>query len=399
MDHDLGDDLGEVLARLRDAWMAGRPGREHCPAAWGDIINGSPGENAAIVALAGHAIRTIFRPMPGTPLVVRALLPRLTLPPVSEKLRPRLRRILAPKNAQATILRPLLNLLSARGTTIHPGDWLPGRRDDWVPPLYGPWLDWVNAGAPPRPAVSRRQARDANTEELATELAVLIEPGVTGLASQRVQIRFEPLKTAPQNARRKELLGLVNLGDLAKAIGTAEAALVETAPTGAADAIVAFAAMVAATGNEVVTRTLLTRVIEDPASPLAAISALVPRLEMDEIRAILPAVMRREEQPSLEQALAIAGAVLGEVSESALQSSPGYAALLELLDTVLSDPETKRPQAKIGLGTGLAGLGFLLDSTAAQGVIAHCVSAGLSSADPNLDILYLNTALKPEMPT
>jgi hypothetical protein len=51
------------------------------------------------------------------------------------------------------------------------------------------------------------------------------------------------------------------------------------------------------------------------------------------------------------------------------------------------------------LQTSLVNLGYLLEAAAAQDLIARCVAAGLSPADPRLDLLHLNAALKPEAST
>ena len=44
-------------------------------------------------------------------------------------------------------------------------------------------------------------------------------------------------------------------------------------------------------------------------------------------------------------------------------------------------------------------LGYLLDAPSAQELVAQCIAAGLSPADPKLELLHLNAALKPETPT
>jgi hypothetical protein len=134
-------ELEASLARVRSAWMAGRSALDHCPAEWRDAVADRHGE-AALAALAGHATSVLFRNVPGTPLEPRPLLPALALPVIAEPLRPRFRRILAAKGGPS-IERHLIDLIAARGYSVHPADWLPSPSDDWVPDLYVPWLDWV----------------------------------------------------------------------------------------------------------------------------------------------------------------------------------------------------------------------------------------------------------------
>ena len=136
-------ELEASLARVRSAWMAGRSALDHCPAEWRDAVADRHGE-AALAALTGHATTVLFRTAPATVLEPRPLLPALALPLMAEALRPRFRRILSAKSSQS-IERHLIDLITARGRSVHPADWLPSPTDDWVPDLYAPWLDWVRS--------------------------------------------------------------------------------------------------------------------------------------------------------------------------------------------------------------------------------------------------------------
>jgi hypothetical protein len=134
-------ELEASLARVRSAWMAGRSALDHCPAEWREAVADRHGE-AGLAALTGHATSVLFRTAPATVLEPRPLLPALVLPVMAEALRPRFRRILSAKNNQS-IERHLIDLITARGRSVHPADWLPLPTDDWVPDVYAPWLDWV----------------------------------------------------------------------------------------------------------------------------------------------------------------------------------------------------------------------------------------------------------------
>lgn len=143
-------DLESSLARMRDAWMAGRPALEHCPGEWRGAAEGADAE-CALAALAGHAAAVLFRPAPTSPPEPRPLLPRLARPTLPEPLRPQARRLLAARKGPAPAERPFIDFVAARGCVMHPADWTPAARDDWAPDAYAPWLDWIRGEDQPFP--------------------------------------------------------------------------------------------------------------------------------------------------------------------------------------------------------------------------------------------------------
>jgi hypothetical protein len=378
------DDLPDILARLRGAWMAGGLAQKHCPADWAATVGAGPGAELALAALAGHALQTVFRPVPSAPLGIREPLPALALPPAADALRPRIRRLLA---AHHGLLRPFLIFLAARGVSMHPADWLPAKREDRLPILYGPWAAWVNGGdALEKRAVKPRVADPA----LAAELAEMLVVATEGLLRRHKRLRIEKLKTAPQTARRLELFGLVPLSALAAALGVPETELVARAPAGAETGISAFTAAVAATGTQAQQRTLFAAILDDEDCPLAAARPVGPSLTRSETAAFLPRLLQREDSPGFELAVELAGEALGQASFAALAGAPGFAALSA------STGETENKATGMKLGAGLAALGLLAAPPAAQQIIEIYLGAGLSPADPKLDMLYLNTELTPE---
>ncbi len=380
------DALGQTLAQLRAAWMAGGLAQKHCPQDWAAVVGEGPGAELALAALAGQALQTALGPVPGAPLVAREKLPSLALPPAPDALRPRIRRLLA---AQRGMLRPLLLFLVTRGVSMHPADWLPAKREDRLPALYAPWAEWVNAGEAPAKAAPKPRAADA---ALAAELAAMLEVETTGLLRRHKRLSIAKLKTAPQNARRHELFGLVTLSALAVALALPEAELVARAPAGVDTGIGAFAAMVAATGTPAQCRSLFAAILQDRDCPLAAARPLVPSLTRAEAAALLPALLQREEAPGFELAVELAGEALGQASMAELAGAPGYAALRALAGA------TEDKAAAMNLGHGLTGLGLLAQAPAARALVEIFLAAGLSPADPKLDMLYLNIALNPEAP-
>lgn len=139
MTEALLDALGPVLTR----WTMGGAGAvAAAPPAWRDAL-GSDAQEAELrlLALSGQFLGTLALAEPSGDLRMRADLPRLSLPPVADPLRPLARRLLRPMADQAS-RRDLLDFLAARGWALHPGDWMPGQNDD-VPAVYAPWQDWI----------------------------------------------------------------------------------------------------------------------------------------------------------------------------------------------------------------------------------------------------------------
>jgi hypothetical protein len=359
-------ELADSLARMRNAWMVGRPALAHCPPAWRSAVGEGPAAEASLTALAGQASEIAFRPASASVIVQRPLLPKLALPSIPDGLRPRVRRVLALEKSGANAAEPLLLLLAARGYSIHPAEWMPDARDDWTPDLYAPWLSWagaetrvapeagltaetygdwpwaerraalsdlrrrdpagalaiIAAKAPSEPAERRAKLievldeglseadsnfleglssdRSDRVKEIArhllarlgkgvstaleAELAEMVEFGKTGLIARRRQLIMKKLKTAPMNARRRELFGLVSLAGLARALGADEMQLMEAPPAGEDDAIFAFIGMVAETGSSGARRALLDRALETRSWPLDYAAPLAQRLSEDERR-------------------------------------------------------------------------------------------------------------------
>lgn len=144
-------ELGAALGTLRGAWMAGRPAAEVAPAAWREVAGAGTKGELALAAIAGQALEVAFRLRPGSPPEERPPLPRLGLPVLSDSAREVARRLMASLRSEADKAR-LIGLLLARGRVMHPADWMPAPGDEWLPDVYGPWLDWlrgaVASGAP-----------------------------------------------------------------------------------------------------------------------------------------------------------------------------------------------------------------------------------------------------------
>jgi hypothetical protein len=469
-------DIETSLARIRSAWTAGGSALGLCPDDWRDAVSGEAAE-CAMIAIAGHASAVMFRPAPAMPIEPRPLLPALSLPIVPEAVRPRIRRVLTRK-AAAALERPLIELVTARGFSLHPADWMPTSRDEWVPDLYAPWLDWISGEGKSEPAsdltvetydqwswaerrveLAAMRKRDpavaraivaakaaaepaerrlklielletnlstedgeflaslatdrsdrvrglasaylarigwqTDVDALAAELAEMLEVQKVGLIKRRLQLAIKPLKTKPQNARRRELFALVSFKALARALQLDESQLLETAPTGTDEGVSDLVQMIAMTGSDQVRRQLLDRMADDTAFPFAHARPLGPRLSPDERRSILPLALARDTD-LFGTTLILMGGTLGEAPLSALVRSPGYAALETALASLADADDKSRPSIEATLETTLTRIALLADAAAAAEVIRRVTSRGLSAADPRLELLHINAALTQE---
>jgi hypothetical protein len=234
------------------------------------------------------------------------------------------------------------------------------------------------------------------SRELAQELAAMVDLGRIGLLKRRNQLTFKPLKTAPQEHRRRELLAAVTLAELAEALGVAEAGLVESLPVDQARIIGAFATMVVETASNEAWRALFDLTLQDAEAPLELAIILSRRADAGARSAMLAAVLARETAVSFDGSLTVAGDRLGAADGGPLARSAAYRALLDLAATSTSQAAGAPPPA---LATGLTNLGLLLDPAAARTVVDAFQAAGLSGADPRLDMLRLNIALARERVT
>jgi hypothetical protein len=242
-----------------------------------------------------------------------------------------------------------------------------------------------------------RLGHGAADADMAAELAAMVELSRTGLIRRRHQLRFKPPKTQAQGKRRNELLQLVPIADLARALGVAESAFSEAPPEGEALAVLQFVGQAAETGSDALRHALLEQLLETGGSPDLVVR-LGARLAPDVRAARLPAVMARETQPYFNTTLAFAGA-LGSAPQSALTASTGYHLLRSALKTSQSGSDSGRAGADAQLRVGLANLGLLLNADAAAALIQICTAGGIFASDPRLDLLHLNAALRPERPT
>ena len=240
-----------------------------------------------------------------------------------------------------------------------------------------------------------RLGRPVDADALATELADMLEVSRSEAPGQRAQLTINALKTPAQNARRRELFTLVSFAGLLRALRVTEGEILKTAPGGAPDGVEAFVQMVATTGSDRACRMLLDQMLDDAAFPLAHARSLGPRLKAEERRALQPRIMARDAE-AFGTTLALMGRALGEAPLPALLASPGYALLTSAVEAAHGEDDARRQPADALLETMLTRVALLADAPAALALLARLPAAGLSPADPRLDLLRFNAALIPE---
>ena len=113
---------------------------------------------------------------------------------------------------------------------------------------------------------------------------------------------------------------------------------------------------------------------------------------------MLPRIMKRDTEP-FEATLALMGRTLGEVPLSTLDTAPGYAALKNAAEAAFRGEDSERVDAAKTLETTLGNVALLIDAAGATELTQRLKLWGFSAADPSLDLLQLNAALKPETTT
>ncbi|PXA99920.1 hypothetical protein DMC47_00840 [Nostoc sp. 3335mG] len=199
------DALGPVLTR----WTMGGSATSHAPAVWSDALGIDAQEaELRLLALSGQFLGTLAIPQPAGDVHPRGDIPALARPPLVDALRPRARRLLKQMRDGQT-RRHLLDLVDARGWTLHPGDWMP-RPDEDVPAIYAPWQDWTATSG--SPSAAPEALSTTNWDDFApaarhAAFAVLRERDPV----QASQLLAERISGEPAD-RRVRLLELLSMG-------------------------------------------------------------------------------------------------------------------------------------------------------------------------------------------
>ncbi|MEL6234153.1 MAG: DUF5691 domain-containing protein [Pseudomonadota bacterium] len=188
-------DIAEDLAQIKGRWMIGGAALDRAPAAWQAVAGGDDEAELALLAIVGQATQLLYRPEPVDAQPAKRL-PRLSLPPLPDDLRPTFRRLLALIKPSGEEMTQILWLMASRGATVHPADWMPKAVDE-LPDVYAPWSDWRDraAGDPPEMLTSetweewmpaeRRLALTAMRRDDPAQALALIIAHAPGLAAEQ----------------------------------------------------------------------------------------------------------------------------------------------------------------------------------------------------------------------
>lgn len=248
-----------------------------------------------------------------------------------------------------------------------------------------------------RLAAARLAARlggGGDQTDAARELADMVRVERSGMLNRRTRLVFPPLKTAAQRSRRLELMRVVPLAALVRALDSAEGSLLQGAPDGGPAELQAFVQAVAETGSQDACERLFALLLEADGG-VGHVAPLADRVPEDRRVTALPQVIRSG-SALFEEAVAFAGPALGAVALRSIASAPAWIALQRALADARGGDEAARNAADTHLSLALPRLGLLLDRSSARTVVDLCTAEGLSPADPRLDLLHLNAALEPE---
>ena len=238
-----------------------------------------------------------------------------------------------------------------------------------------------------------RLGRAQESNELVAELAEFLKVGA-GVLSRQKSVTAKKLKNNAQRTRRRQLFEIVTLTGLARALDLSELDLVRAwSPNREAEATAAFVAMVAETGADDLQLPCIEKLLEEPPDPISAIAPLADRLDARARQEVTATVMKQDDQV-FEATVACAGEDLGNTPLEKITATAGFRALMATLKTCLADEQGKRRQEDFMLSAGLANLGLLADQACALALIDRLTASGLMAADPKLDLLNLNAALK-----
>lgn len=132
----------------KQQWMVGQqlPLQRHTlPENWQTLLAPASDERLSIsvLALASQHDAMLFNLEPPACSEVYPLLPQLSKPTLPSTLRGLFRRVMQHANQHDGLgCEKVIALLSQRGVTAHPADWLPNGREDNLPDEYLPWVSW-----------------------------------------------------------------------------------------------------------------------------------------------------------------------------------------------------------------------------------------------------------------
>ena len=137
-----------LLERLQQDWLLGKSSTlasHDLPHSWQPLLNALPSEQKAIsaLALASQFQHLLYIPKKPKQLNVLPTIPLLSKPTLPDELRPAFCRLIETINNSGIPIKNILRLLSLKGFTPNPADWLPSKNDNALPRIYTPWTQWI----------------------------------------------------------------------------------------------------------------------------------------------------------------------------------------------------------------------------------------------------------------
>ncbi|MEM8740345.1 MAG: DUF5691 domain-containing protein [Pseudomonadota bacterium] len=469
---DLAQDIAQDLARIKGRWMIGGPALDQAPADWQAMAVGDAEDELALLAIVGQATQLLFRPVPQDARPSKRL-PRLSLPPLPDALRPMFRRLMdvaKPTGQQKTLI---LHLMAARGATVHPADWMPASVDD-LPEVYAPWSDWRDRTAEDRPELLNAESWDdwmpaerrlalvaMRRDDPAQALALIAQHApslaaeqryrliqcldvglsvadaaflrglesdrsakVRGLAahmlSQLGQIDDDPetaaelagffavqaagvlhrrkivlptkLKTKAQQARRRDLFGVVSAAGFAAALGLSVTEIVQMWTDKDPETIPDFAGMLARTGPADLIAPALDHLFSLSDISAASVAGLIDRLPSADRRRYVGRILQKD-RSNLAPLVTCLQDDLGSIGLEVFAAS---GVLTTILQAAQAYAGAETASTDTDLKPALMHLGLLADAPTARALLDQLVGTGVISADPALAMLSFNAALTGE---
>lgn len=138
----IGDESGIDIQSLPESWQNLLPLDRSAP-------EGMTRQRLNALALVSQYQLMMYRPK-APPLIVRPPIPRLDLPTLDDAQRASFRRLSSQRARDAIRFPDILHLMTRRGLSAHPSDWMPdpGDNEDLIPPVYRPWILWLREQCP-----------------------------------------------------------------------------------------------------------------------------------------------------------------------------------------------------------------------------------------------------------
>lgn len=237
----------------------------------------------------------------------------------------------------------------------------------------------------------------ADADPLAAEAAAMFEVATKGLIRRQKVVRIDPKTKEGQMRSLLQTLPEVSLPSLAQALGLAAAEFVALwSPENASQPLQqALSAMIARTGSDADLAAYWSRLREQPDVARLCLPILYARLEVASQQEAMLWLVAQSGLAASADIFALMGAAVPAPVSAAITAQ--RRALVELVNLSRETAPEKAAAARADtqrLANVLSILGLLLTASDAALVLQTVTAAGVHPADPMLDRLNFNAALK-----